>query len=67
MKPEVEDFIESIMAPLPKTMPCILCGTFTRLTEREQAVVAAGHTPVKVCKECKSAIAYVKKKMKNSE
>lgn len=47
--------------------PCIICGTFTQLNERETGMIRNGSFVVKVCKECKEAVAFAKLAMKNSK
>lgn len=49
-------------------VPCIICGTFVDLNDRERQSLEIGHyRPVKVCKECKDAMAFIKLAMKNAE
>lgn len=52
--------------PQVMAVPCILCGTFTDLTEREADMVVHGSRIVKVCRECKASVAWAKEQMKNS-
>ena len=55
-------------APVKSTpaAPCVICGAFVDLNERECCSLLLGHVPTKVCKECKMAVAFVKNVMKNS-
>lgn len=46
-------------------VPCVICGTFVRLNECERGSVLAGRGRAKVCRECKAAVAFMKKKMQN--
>lgn len=48
-------------------VPCLLCGTFIELNDRESFSLLAGIVPVKVCRECKLAVAFAKEWMKNSK
>ena len=54
-------------------VPCIICGQFVVLNERETQLVEHGHSIVKACRECKDAVAFMKAIMasgkitKNSE
>lgn len=52
--------------PKVLSIPCLLCGSFTDLTEREADLVLHGSRVVKVCKDCKAAVAYAKKQMENN-
>ena len=45
------------------SVPCIICGAFVDLNERESESVLHGHRPVKVCHECKGAVMFIKRKM----
>ena len=47
-------------------VPCLICGTFTNLNEREIAAICFGKYPIKVCRECKRAVAFAKEQMKNN-
>ena len=47
-------------------VPCVICGAFVDLNERERCNLLVGHVPTKVCKECKMAVAFMKNVMKNS-
>lgn len=61
---------ETIKAETDKTklsVPCIICGTFVELNEREHDLLLIGKVPTKVCRECKDAVAFAKLAMKNSE
>lgn len=55
-------------APVDSTpaVPCVICGAFVDLNERERGSLLVGHVPTKVCKECKMAVAFMKNVMKNS-
>ena len=46
------------------SMPCILCGAMVKLNDREtERLQHENSTPVKVCKACRQAIAYIKDRM----
>ena len=63
MKNDINTAMEQSM----QAMPCILCGAFTKLNDREKNLLLAGMRPVKVCQECRAAVAFAKRTMKNSE
>lgn len=54
-------------APVESTpaVPCVICGAFVDLNERERGSLLVGHVPTKVCKECKMAVAFTKKYIKS--
>lgn len=45
------------------SVPCIICGVFVDLNERESESVLHGHRPVKVCYGCKNAVLFIKQQM----
>jgi hypothetical protein len=47
-------------------VPCVICGTFVSLNERERCNLLIGHVNTKVCKECKAAVAFAKKMMQSN-
>ena len=47
----------------PAAVPCIICGEFVKLNERETRSVLNGTRPAKVCHGCKDAVIFIKKKM----
>ena len=49
------------------SIPCMICGTFTELTQREMERLDGNLPSAKICKECKAAVAYAKRMMKNSK
>lgn len=52
----------------PIHIPCMICGTFVKLNERESTMLMTGnYRPYKICKECKDAVAFAKNAMKNRE
>ena len=52
----------------PIYIPCMICGTFVELNERECAMLMTGnYRPYKICKDCKDAVAFAKNAMKNRE
>ena len=65
---EKESTLTVESAPMESTpaVPCVICGAFVDLNERERGSLLVGHVPTKVCKECKMAVAFMKNVMKNS-
>lgn len=53
-------------APVESTpaVPCVICGAFVDLNERERGSLLAGRIPTKVCKECKMAVLFAKEAMR---
>ena len=49
--------------PAP-AVPCVICGAFVDLNERERCGLLVGHIPTKVCKECKMAVLFAKEAMR---
>ena len=45
-------------------VPCVICGAFVDLNERERCSLLVGHIPTKVCKECKMAVLFAKEAMR---
>lgn len=46
---------------------CIICGESVELTKNEELAVMWGHSPIKVCNECRKAILRMRRKYDNSE
>lgn len=44
-------------------VPCMICGAFVELNERESRSVEFGHRPVKVCPGCKNAVMFIRQQM----
>lgn len=45
------------------SVPCIICGSFVDLNERETRAVLNGQRPAKVCSGCKGAVMFIKQQM----
>ena len=64
-----ENIIEETIIPDPAktrsgmSVPCIICGEFVGLNDREAMSVLSGNRPAKVCQGCKDAVIFIKQKM----
>lgn len=63
---EKESTLNIRHAPVDSTpaVPCVICGAFVDLNERERGSLLVGHVPTKVCKECKMAVLFAKEAMR---
>ena len=66
MEKESTATVDCAPVEIAPAVPCVICGAFVDLNERERGSLLVGHVPTKVCKECKMAVAFMKNVMKNS-